>query len=100
VFSAQALMTHQQYTLQSFKTTFLSRNLDQNMHKNALFFEKIWKIAAALLLSPVGWHSYFLEGVYSANVITVKKEQKDLEIAKMFCFCLSFLILQTLRRIP
>jgi len=26
----------------------LSRNLDPNMHNNALFFEKFWKIAAAL----------------------------------------------------
>jgi len=48
VFSAQASRTHQQHTLQSLKTTFLSRNLDQNMLKTALFFEKIWKIAAAL----------------------------------------------------
>jgi len=65
---------------------FLSRNLDQNMHKNALFFEKISKIAAALgapppnprVVTPITCHSYFLEGVYSANVITVQKEQKEL----------------------
>jgi len=32
-----------QHTLQSFKNTFLSRNLGQNMLKNALFFGKSWK---------------------------------------------------------
>jgi len=39
---AQALWAHK-HTLQSFKNTFLSRNLDQNMLKNALFFGKKWK---------------------------------------------------------
>jgi len=61
----------QQRTLQSFKTTFLSKYLDQNMHKNALFFRKIWKIAAALgapppdppVVTPITCHSYFLEVV-------------------------------------
>jgi len=93
VFSAQALRTYQQHTFQSFKTTFLSRNLDQNMYKNTLFFEKIWKIAVALpplasggwelrpqtprVVTPITCHSYFLEGVCSANVITVQKEQKE-----------------------
>jgi len=43
MFSAQALRTHQQHTLQSFQNTFSSKNLDQNMLKNALFFEKSWK---------------------------------------------------------
>jgi len=33
---------------------FQSRNLDQNVHKNALFFEKIWKIAEAILKNR-GW---------------------------------------------
>jgi len=32
----------------TFKNTFLSRYLEQNMLKNALFFEKAGKIAAAL----------------------------------------------------
>jgi len=40
VFWAQALRTHQQHTLQSFKNMLLSRNLEQNMPKIALFFEK------------------------------------------------------------
>jgi len=46
---------------QSFKNTFLSKNLDQNMHKNALIFEKSWKIAAALGLrpqTPVGFRGW------------------------------------------
>jgi len=38
----QALEAHQR-TLYSFKNTFLSRNLDQSMLKNASFFGKIWK---------------------------------------------------------
>jgi len=99
VFSAQALRTHQQHTLQSFKITFLSRNLDQNMHKNALFLKNSEKSPQHWGLcpqTPVGlrWlgtpppdprivtlitcHSYFLEGVCNAYVITVKKEQKEL----------------------
>jgi len=96
VFSAHAVRTHEQHTLQSFKNTFLSRNLDQNMLKNALFFEKVWKIAAALgtpppnprwplaeppylrVVSPFTCHSYFLEGACSGNVIIVKKKQEEL----------------------
>jgi len=40
-------------TLCSNLKTFLSKNLDQNMHKNALFFEKkTGKIAAALGAPP------------------------------------------------
>jgi len=31
-----------QHTLQAFKNTILSRNVDQNMLKNVLFFEKSW----------------------------------------------------------
>jgi len=50
---AQVLGAHQ-HTLQSFKNTILSRNLDQNMLKNALFLKKDGKIFAA-------W--YFLKGV-------------------------------------
>jgi len=38
----KALGAHQ-HTLQSFKNTILSRNEDQNMLKNALFFGKSWK---------------------------------------------------------
>jgi len=41
-----------QHTLQSFKSTILSRNLDQNMLKNAFFMEKAEKIAAALGAEP------------------------------------------------
>jgi len=43
--------------LQSFKNTFLSRNLDEKMLKNALFLEKAGKIDAALVApSPnPGW---------------------------------------------
>jgi len=39
VFSAQALRNEDASTntLQSFRNTFLTRNLDQNMHKNTLF---------------------------------------------------------------
>jgi len=48
VFSAQALRRHQQHTLQSFKNTFSSRNLYQNMLRNTLFFEKLEK-------SPQRW---------------------------------------------
>jgi len=91
----QALGAYQ-HNLQSFKNTFLSRNFDQNMHKNALF-GKIEKIAAALEdsapkflslrmlgaldpdlrdVTPNTCYSYFLASVYSANVITVEKEQK------------------------
>jgi len=60
VFSTQALRTYQQHTLQSFKTTFLSRYLDPRV------------------VTSITCHSYFLEGVFSANVVTVKKEQKEL----------------------
>jgi len=35
----KALRVHQQHSLQSFKNTILSKSLDQNMHKNALFLE-------------------------------------------------------------
>jgi len=45
-----ALEAHQ-HTLQSLKKTFLSKNLDQNMLKNALFLEKAREIAAALGVS-------------------------------------------------
>jgi len=48
---AQALWSHQ-HTLQLFKNTFLSRNLDQNMFKNALFLEKDGKFAAVLGAPP------------------------------------------------
>jgi len=57
VFWAQALRTHQQHTLQSFKNMLLSRNLDQNMHKNALFLEKSEKSPQCWglrLQTPVG----------------------------------------------
>jgi len=73
--------------MQSFKNTFLSNNLDQNMHKNALFFEKNWKIAAALGApppDPITCYSYFLEGVCSTNVLS-KRNKKNLDIAIMFC---------------
>jgi len=93
VFSEQALAlrTHQQHTLQSFKNTFTNRNLDQNILKNALFFEKTEK-------SPQGWglrpqpllafggdpgvitlitcYTYVFKGFCSANVISVKKERQ------------------------
>jgi len=52
------------------------------MHKNALFFEeKNWKIIAALkpqVVTPITFYSYFLEEVCSTNIISVKKELKEL----------------------
>jgi len=48
--SVQALGAHQ-YTLPSFKKLNLSRNLDQNKLKNALFFGKSWKNRAALVIT-------------------------------------------------
>jgi len=40
---AHRQMGAHKHTLQLFKNIFLSRNLGQNMLKNALVFEKIWK---------------------------------------------------------
>jgi len=71
------------------------------MHKNALFFEKKnigklpqrWGLRSQTLvgirrleaphpdprvITLISCYSYFLEGVCSANVITVKKEQREL----------------------
>jgi len=39
-------------------------------------------------VTPITCYSYFLEGICSANVNTVKK---NFEIAIMFCFCHSIL---------
>jgi len=67
------------------------------MYKNALFFEKSRKIAAALglrpqtlvgprrlrappldprVVTPITCCTYVFEGFYSLNVVAVKKEQK------------------------
>jgi len=43
------------------------------------------------VVTPITCYTYFLEGVCSANVITVKRKKKKLEIAIIFCFCPSFL---------
>jgi len=77
----QAFGSHQ-HTLQSFKNTFLSRNLDQNMHKNAYIFwkkKKTGKISAALgappthrVVPPITCYISFLG---STHVITIEMEQ-------------------------
>jgi len=51
------------------------------------------------VVTPVIYYSYFLKGVCSANVITVKKERKKLRnISHVMLF--SHFFLQTLRRMP
>jgi len=82
VFWAQALKTYQQHIWQSFKNMLLSKNLDQNMQKNALFFGKNCKnrrnvgdSAPKPPLASGGW------GLRPQN----------LKIAIMFCFHFSFL---------
>jgi len=54
------------------------------MHKMLYFFEKTGKSPQRLelrppdprVVTPITCYNYFLKGVRSANVITVKKEQK------------------------
>jgi len=83
------------------------------MHKNALFFGKNWKIAAALgapppnphwppdprFVTPITCYSYFFEGVCSANVLS-KRNKKNLEITIMFCFPLISFFKLCMRKIP
>jgi len=55
----------------------------------------LWRLGAQppdpRVVTSITCYNYSFEGVCSANVITVKKEQKNLEIAIMFCFCYLFL---------
>jgi len=89
----------------------LSRNLDQNMQKNALLFGKKRKIAETLglrpqtpeLLPPSSVTVTFEEGVCSANVIAVQKDQKELRNTGsnnvLLLPFISYFALQTLRRV-
>jgi len=107
------------HTLQSFKNTFSNRNLDQNICSKMLYFLKKlekspqrWELRTQtsislrrlealtpdlLVVIPINYYTYFSKAFVAKTSLLSKRSESNSEIAMIFRFCPSFLILNSVQ---